>query len=38
MDKWNLSAKAPSGIFKFQPPAGTQRVEMAELLGTEQGD
>ncbi len=37
MDKWDLSAKGPSGTFKFQPPAGTKRVEMADLFGKREG-
>ncbi len=35
MDKWDLSAKGQSGTFKFQPPAGTKRVEMADLFGNQ---
>ncbi len=35
MDKWNLSPKSSDQMFKFQPPADAQRIEMDELLETE---
>jgi hypothetical protein len=31
--KWNLEAKVPDELFRFEPPAGARRVEIPAFVG-----
>lgn len=35
IEKWNLQADVPEGLFRFEPPEGAERVELPEVLEPE---